>query len=385
MKKCWRINNALDGGAPEILLYGILSDESWYGDEVTPQAFAADLRALGGRDVTVRINSPGGDVFAAQAIYNQLVSYSGKVTAQVDGVAASAAVLIVCAADVAVMPSNALLMIHNPAVGLLGSFDAEELTKYAGYLTTVKQAIINAYQKKINLDAKKVSKLMDLETWMTAQEAREYGFIDSVTGEPNIQNMAIKENLFVVNSISCDLKQFKNVDGLKRAMKGEKNVGENSESVLEKIKNLLGIQGAPQNAMGGDAAKPTAEEELQQAVALAMEKEQVRNAALDALNDNNPVIMAIINAAKQSGQTAEQVKPYIDAAKQQTGEKTPQDAALENIRKLITDNMNSGAGEVKAKGQETAEGEKEENLRMNNYLAKCINEKNGRGNDGRTQ
>ena len=117
--KFWQFRNESSEEKAELLLYGEISNETWFGDEVTPKQFATDLQAMGGKDLIVHVNSPGGDVFAAHAIYNQLKAYSGQVTAYVDGLAASAATIITCAADKVVMPSNALFMIHNPSVGVM--------------------------------------------------------------------------------------------------------------------------------------------------------------------------------------------------------------------------------------------------------------------------
>ena len=95
-KKFWKIKNNADNDeeSAELLLYGTIANETWWGDEVTPKQFADDIRSLGGKDIIVRINSGGGDVFAAQAIYNQLKSYAGNVDVVIDGICASAATII---------------------------------------------------------------------------------------------------------------------------------------------------------------------------------------------------------------------------------------------------------------------------------------------------
>jgi ATP-dependent protease ClpP protease subunit len=195
----------------ELLLYGeIASDQPWWegGDLVTPRQFYEDLKALGAKsNITVRINSAGGDVFAAQAIYTQLKTSAAKVTVIVDGLAASAASIVAMAGDTVKIPANAMMMIHNPAIGLVGYYTAEEMERFAEQLDAVKESIVNAYMAKTGLDRKALSKMMDEETWMTGEEAVEKGFADEVLFQ-NVQ-MAMKGSLLVVNSISHDLSKFK--------------------------------------------------------------------------------------------------------------------------------------------------------------------------------
>lgn len=140
-------------GEPEadLLLYGEISDFSWWGDEVTPKQFADDLVSMGNvSHIRVRINSPGGDVFAAQAIYNLLKSHSAKVTAHIDGLAASAASVIAMPGDEVIMPGNSMMMIHNPWTYIAG--DARDLRKTADTLDQVRETLIATYQAKGGMD-----------------------------------------------------------------------------------------------------------------------------------------------------------------------------------------------------------------------------------------
>lgn len=96
-KKFWQFRNAAGSSGAELLLYGDISDTSWWGDEVTPKEFANELNELGPvNEITVRINSGGGDVFAAQAIGNLLEQHPASITARIDGLCASAATIIAC-------------------------------------------------------------------------------------------------------------------------------------------------------------------------------------------------------------------------------------------------------------------------------------------------
>jgi ATP-dependent protease ClpP protease subunit len=180
MNKFWNFRNQDDTEIAELLLYGDISSETWWGDEITPQQFANDLSAQGGKDINVRINSPGGDVFAAHTIFNLLQSYTGKVTVYVDGLAASAATIIMLAGQKCIMPSNSVMMIHNPAVGLCGYYAADDMVKMSNDLGIIKQSIMNAYKTKCKLDDDQLSQLMDDETWLTADLAKQYGFADEI-------------------------------------------------------------------------------------------------------------------------------------------------------------------------------------------------------------
>ena len=177
MKKFW--NWVRDESTQERTLYlnGEISDETWWGDEVTPKLFKDELMA-GSGNITVWINSPGGDVFAAAQIYNMLMDYEGNVTVKIDGLAASAASVIAMAGGDVYMSPVSMIMIHNPSTIAIG--DSEEMLRAKALLDEVKESIINAYELKTGLSRTKLSHLMDAETWMNANKAIELGFADKV-------------------------------------------------------------------------------------------------------------------------------------------------------------------------------------------------------------
>ena len=158
-------------------LNGTIAEESWFDDDVTPQLFKDELFA-GEGDITVWINSPGGDCVAAAQIYNMLVEYKGAVTVKVDGIAASAASVIAMAGTKVLMSPVSMLMIHNPMTVAMG--DSAEMEKAIEMLASVKDSIINAYEIKTGLSRTKLSHLMDAETWMDANKAVELGFADGI-------------------------------------------------------------------------------------------------------------------------------------------------------------------------------------------------------------
>nr|WP_211584973.1 head maturation protease, ClpP-related [Mobiluncus mulieris] len=166
-----------DGGDRVLRINGVIAEESWLDDDITPAVFASELNA-GSGPVTIWLNSPGGDVVAAARIYNMLLDYPGKVTVNIDGIAASAASVIAMAASTVAMSPVSMLMIHNPATLAMG--DKTELSRALDMLESVKDSIINAYQLKTGLSRAKLSKLMDAETWMDARAAIDLGFADEL-------------------------------------------------------------------------------------------------------------------------------------------------------------------------------------------------------------
>ena len=144
-----------------LYLNGTIAEESWFEDEVTPAAFKTELMA-GEGDITVWINSPGGDCIAASQIYCMLMDYRGAVTVKIDGIAASAASVVAMAGQQSVR------------------FTPEESKKAVALLDEVKESIINAYEIKTGLSRARLSHLMDAETWLSAHKAVEMGFADGL-------------------------------------------------------------------------------------------------------------------------------------------------------------------------------------------------------------
>ena len=156
---------------------GVIAEDSWFDDDVTPALFKDELNA-GTGDITLWINSPGGDCVAAAQIFNMLSEYPGKVTVKIDGLAASAASVIAMAGTEVWMSPVSMMMIHNPATVAWG--DHAEMKKAMELLDAVKESIINAYVRKTGQSRAKLSHLMDAETWMDANKAVELGFADDI-------------------------------------------------------------------------------------------------------------------------------------------------------------------------------------------------------------
>jgi ATP-dependent Clp protease protease subunit len=163
----------------------VSDDDAWFYEwlgiaSASPNAFKEELKQYSGKDITVWIDSYGGDVFAAAGIYNALMEHKGKITVKIDGKAMSAASVIAMAGGDILMSPMAIMMIHDPMVGIMGYFKAAELKDYAEYLGEVKEAIINSYQLKTNRARNKISSMMDDETYMSAKTAVKEGFADGM-------------------------------------------------------------------------------------------------------------------------------------------------------------------------------------------------------------
>ena len=211
MKKFWKWTNKMiqneetQEPTPErtLFLNGTIADESWFDDDVTPQLFKDELMS-GNGDITVWINSPGGDCVAAAQIYNMLMDYHGNVTVKIDGIAASAASVIAMAGNRVLMSPVSMLMIHNPMTVAMG--DTAEMQKAIEMLSEVKESIMNAYEIKTGMSRAKISHLMDAETWMNANKAVELGFADDIlTREQPTEALAADSLMYseaqVVNSL----------------------------------------------------------------------------------------------------------------------------------------------------------------------------------------
>ena len=177
MNKFWNWVRNEDTGQRSLYLEGVIAQESWFGDEITPAAFKSELNA-GNQPITVHINSVGGDCVAASQIYTMLMDYPADVTVQIDGLAASAASVVAMAGTKVCMSPTALMMVHNPWTNASG--DAKDMQKAIALLDEVKESIINAYEIKTGMDRQSLSNLMDAETWMNAYRAKELGFCDEV-------------------------------------------------------------------------------------------------------------------------------------------------------------------------------------------------------------
>ena len=177
MDKFWNFIKNEETEETELYFEGPISTESWLGDEITPALFRDELAKVSG-DLTVWINSPGGDCISASQIYTMLKNHKSKVTVKIDGIAASAASVVAMAGDETWISPTGYLMIHNPMTCAAGN--KADMEKAIALLDEIKEGIINAYEEKTHLSRSKIAKMMDEETWINARKAKQLGFVDGI-------------------------------------------------------------------------------------------------------------------------------------------------------------------------------------------------------------
>ena len=364
----------------DIFIYGEIVSEQWFDTDVTAKSFLDDLKSFGGRDVTIHLNSGGGDCFAALAIYNTLKNYSGKVNVSIEGLCASAATIIACGGSKITIAANSLMMIHNPSVGLSGFFDEIDIDKVKNSLSAVKSTLIQTYQTRTGKSESELDKLLSAETWFTAAEAIENGFADEILGEISSRFDDAKKILFV-NKLSVDCRKF-DCNQLREKWKAisdknsslttyhlpltpdstaiERTNTMDDKSILSKIKDLLSGK--------KDVDEPEKVGEVVDVAAIrAKEIERVKSLA--KLRDGTAAVDAIVDLAIRDGQEAEKIAPYIDAVKNSNAkvEKTTQ-----AILNLIEDNLKSGAEGVGGSAEEVTDADKRK--AQADLIAKFANE-----------
>jgi len=205
VNKFWCFSAGETGRA--LYLNGPISDETWWGDEITPAAFREELLASQG-DITVWINSPGGCVFAAAEIYTALKEYPGRVTVKITGMCASAASVVAMAGAEVLMSPVSYMVIHNPSTIAIG--DSAEMLRAKATLDEIKEGIINAYQAKTRLPREEISRLMNEESCFNAKKAVQLGFADDVLYENQSVNDSapvIFSRMSVMNSLLAKIPQ----------------------------------------------------------------------------------------------------------------------------------------------------------------------------------
>lgn len=348
-KHFWTFRAAAEeNAAPELILYGDIASETWWGDEVTPQQFTEELDALGAvPEIVVRINSGGGDVFAANAIYTRLKDNAAKITVKIDGWAASAATIVAMAGDVIEIPGNGVFMVHDPSMGLLGYFNEADLVKLTDKIKVIKQSIVNGYALKTGKPADEIASIMAAETWYDGKQAVEAGFCDKLMfedAETTVENGA----KIVVNSVSLDLNRYPNMtisllNRLTARTPGgfsntiTQNTPKRSEESMDGIKDIKTVDGLK-------AAFPDLTKKIEEA---AVDAERKR------IQDIEDVALAgfetIVNDAKfKNPISAGDVAKAIVAEQKKQGGKYIQDRDDDAVK--------SGAGKVGAGGQREGMG-----------------------------
>ena len=226
-RKFWDWTNSKDERV--LRIDGVIAEEPWIDDEITPKQFKSELMS-GSGDITLWINSPGGDVFAASQIYNMLMDYKGNVTVKIDGLAASAASVIAMAGTRVLMSPVSQIMVHNPMTVAIGN--AEEMSKAIKMLSEIKESIINAYEIKTNLSRDEISKMMDSECWMNAKKAVELGFADEIMYTEKDQNSEKISNSYIFSRMAV-------TNNLIDKLKNKNQAKNQNEITVESLKKRL--------------------------------------------------------------------------------------------------------------------------------------------------
>ena len=357
--KFWNFIPAAGNKPPELLLYGaISSQQSWWEDRVTPGKFNEELAALGDvSEIIVRINSGGGDVFAANAIFTRLKDCSAKITVKIDGWAASAATIIAMAGDTIKIAKNGVFMIHDPAMTVWDTFTAEDFEKMAEELKVIKQSIVNTYAMKSGRDTQDIEQLMSVETWWTGEDAVSNGFCDEIMFD-DVSTAVENSSHVVVNSVSLDVSSYKtlprslfnspknpgcftNTSAAKTQKKEEQNMATNEsittvEALTEEYPDLV--------------AKIVSNAKEEERARIKDIKETALNGFEDIVEDamfEHPVSAAevalkIVNEQKKQGGTylanrdadvADSNAGNVGTAAKQTGQETenPYDVAIDKL------------------------------------------------------
>ena len=295
----------LSENTAEIRIYGTITKWAWeeYG-EVSSANFAKELQKLKNvSHINLRVNSPGGDVFEASAIYNLLKDYAKvnnvKITGYIDGLAASAASFLVLCASKVVMGTGALYMIHNPLSSIYGN--VEKLKKQIELLDTVKEAILDIYCTKSKLSREEIAEKMNNEKWFRANEALEAGFVDEIVENDNsLENIKnISDDLHIENFIHQDL--------LKEKLKEIENMKNIGGIIMPKsVKELLSEYPDLMNDYRNQIINETKENEAER-IKNAVLEERKGIEALEKIPVINEKQKEIVNKAKY-----EEPKDYKD-------------------------------------------------------------------------
>lgn len=310
----------------DINIYGPVVDSSWWDDGVvTPKQIQDVLQGAGNvSQINVHINSPGGSVFAGQAIHNMLKQHPANVTVYIDGLAASIASIIAMSGNKIVMPPGAMMMIHNPLVTMYGSYEASEMRDTADFLDKIKESLVATYMsRKTNKSKDEIVALMDATTWYTAQDALKDGFADEVEGITPV-NSSMVGNVLNIAGMAFNLGSFDSMPI-------------NIAIVPEAVPEIPTNKTKEENILNLTELKAKYPDLYNEIIAMGVTQERNRHKALDEVQIGG--FENIVNAARyESGATAEQVAVQIIAAQKKQGSDHLQnlqtDAETSNVNKV---------------------------------------------------
>lgn len=360
INKFWKFkDSSLNSEEGELYLYGeIASEESWWSDDIiTYREFIKDLKGLGVKQtIKVYINSGGGDVFAANAIYTQLKANSAKIHIIIEGICASAATIVAMAGDKIIISNSAVIMIHNPKVGVMGYYEQKDLEKLNTTLETIKNSIIATYKTKLNKTDEQLKELMDNETWYTGKEAVENGIADELMFSE--VDSFVDGNLLFVNNIQCDINKFKNIPANLKNKVADKN-----STTFFNIKKEEGKDVEIKNVEDLVKNYPDLVNEIvEKTKKVSVSEEQERLKAIDEISAQIPKDL-VQDAKYKNYITAEQLA--FEALKKNTA------IGMNFYRDMQEDSNASGVGNLATKGEKDEQAQKQEKVNnLVNFLNK---------------
>mgnify|MGYP003644816380 CR=1 FL=1 len=299
---------------------------------VTAKSFLEDLKGLKGKDITVHINSTGGDVFQGQAIYTALKNYSGKVTVKIEGLAASMATIIALAADKVEMTSNSLFMIHSPMSNVFGN--KAQMRKQINALEKVETTMLSVYKAKTNISENEIEQMMARETWLSAHEALELGFIDEVLGAVKV--VAIYDLSGYQNKTPEQILNTLNINNSKEKSTMSEDLKTWFVGQISDLKNMItGNAEEPQVKTEEAVQEPTVE------TATEVNVDDLK-AQLDSLTSERDALSQKLSVQKEkTNESKEETKTQFDQMAQRIAklEATPSVTLAENEPKVQADKV----------------------------------------------
>lgn len=338
MKKFWRLENAVDSSESTLYLEGYISQESWWGDEVTPQLFRDELAKMKGDKLTVIVNSGGGDVWAGVSIHDALKELDAEVTIKVSGLAASIASVIAMAGDKIIMTPGSTMMIHRASMLAMGN--ADDMAKAIEMLETVEDGIMSIYVDRTGQTIEAVKQMLDAETWMSAEKAVELGFADEVVKpmkdeeDESLQNAFSGNFAFSMSATKESLEDY--FSKVKNAEEDKSNDDPNqSEAPVEPAPADEGkAKEKETEQLNNEESEMTEAERKAQLEAEA--KAAVENALKEAKDNGSIATEGIVAKAKPSQNQAPATTGYLKTKK-----------SVEDFAQVLRNNAGKSFKEVK--------------------------------------
>ena len=318
MTKFWNVSRNSVTNEGEIRIYGEIGEYSWW-DTVGSKQFNEDLDQISDVDtLIIRINSPGGEVFAGVAIGNSIKNHKAtNKKVYIDGIAASIASVIAMAGTEIIMYSNSMMMIHNPSSILWGT--AEQMRKKAEDLDKIRDVVIATYQERVSLSKEELIEMLDKETYLTAEIALEKGFITSI--DKKEISGKIENKMLVINGVNFDINKYPKfpVSGFLN-FSNTKNIDDIKQTDLNKEEEIINMagnngQGKPEE-ISVNSIKENYPEIYNEIRSQAITEERNRMIGIDEIAETTQN-KELVNTAKKEGKTKEQLA--LDILNYQSG------------------------------------------------------------------